>query len=262
MLVSQVFPRLLTTFPDMVRPIELHINAGNIYISDQSSVFVYDEKSFKLVKKLCSKGEGPQQFKTNARIAFSNDRLILYDPYKIIIYTRYFILQKEMNLRNMVSRIIPIEEKYIMPELKTVEKQVYQVFIIYDNKFEKVKDISSELQNEDNFKYLITPFSICRSFDNKAFIAHPHKSFNIEVYNKNGEKLYQIDKKMLPIKFTEVHRQAYIDELKYFLGNDRFERARARGVFNKPMKDYMPAINNFWVLDNAIYVKTDNITET
>jgi len=56
---------------------------------------------------------------------------------------------------------------------------------------------------------------------------------------------------MPPIKFTEKHRQAFTDELKYFLGNDRFERARARGVYNKPMELLTFANKAFYYLEDS-----------
>ena len=31
---------------------------------------------------------------------------------------------------------------------------------------------------------------------------------------------------------------------------------KARGMFDRPMKKYVPDMNNFWVTDNRIYVKT------
>lgn len=79
---SMVYPVVLTSFPDMVKPIELRIDSGYIYITDQYSVFVYDLKTFKLVKKLGSRGEGPQEFKSFPKINFTRDKLILSTPDK------------------------------------------------------------------------------------------------------------------------------------------------------------------------------------
>ena len=86
------YPEVLTSFPDMLRPIELRMDGGYLYISDQYSVFVYDMKTLKLVKKLGNKGEGPQEFKTYPKITFTRDRLILCDIYKIVLYSKDFNL--------------------------------------------------------------------------------------------------------------------------------------------------------------------------
>jgi hypothetical protein len=90
--IVYLYPEVLTNFPDTGKPYELRIDSGYIYITDQYSVLVYDMKTFKLVKKLGDKGEGPQEFKAYPKITFTSDRLILCDIYKIIIYSKDFKL--------------------------------------------------------------------------------------------------------------------------------------------------------------------------
>ena len=52
-----------------------------------------------------------------------------------------------------------------------------------------------------------------------------------------------------------------MEEISYFVGRELFKKAKARGAFNKQLRDFVPYINNFWVLDNIIYVKTFDITD-
>ncbi len=256
------YPEILTSFPDMVRPIELRMDGGYFYISDQYSVLVYDIKTFKLVKRLGKKGEGPQEFKTYPKITFTNDRIILCDIYKIIIYSKDFKLIREINLHSSADRIIPIKENFVFKISKVIDNKEYTAFILYNSKLEETKDLVIEPPDPSVYEFLINPWTVCRSWDDKVFIAQPKKGFYIEVFNKNGEKLYQIEKNVEKIKSGEKHRQLYMDEILYFVGRRRFERARERGIFKKPMREFLPAINNFWVLNDRIYMKTYDITET
>lgn len=261
-LFSSLFPGVVTTFPDMAKPIVLCMNGGNIYISDQYTIYVYDAGTLKLIKQLCDKGEGPQQFKGYPRIAFTNDRLILYDFYKIIIYSKEFKLLQENNFGYTVGHVAPLEENFILTIIKNTDNnEYYHHYTLLNDKLEKIKDVLIEPPMNYS-KYLITPYPFCRSWKDKLFISKPQKDFCIEVFNKQGERLYRLDKKLDPVKFEEKHREAYLEELKYIAGNERFEKFKARGNFKKPMTDYMPPINNFWVLDDKIYVKTYDITKT
>lgn len=51
-------------------------------------------------------------------------------------------------------------------------------------------------------------------------------------------------------------------EILFSVGRSRFEQARKRGAFDRPLMEFVPAINNFWVIDDTIYVKTHDITDT
>jgi hypothetical protein len=145
---------------------------------------------------------------------------------------------------------------------KIIDKKEYTAFILYNSKLEEIKDLVIEPPDPGVYEFLITPWTVCRSWDDKAFISRPKKGFYIEVFNKNGEKLYQIEKNVEKIKSGEKHRNLYMEEILYFLGRRRFERARERGIFKKPMREFLPSIGNFWVLEDKIYVKTYDITET
>ena len=140
-LFTIVYPEVLTNFPDMVRPIELRVDGGYIYISDQYSVFVFDMKTFKLVKKMCRKGEGPEEFKSYPRIAFTRDRLILADPFKINIYTKDFKLIKEIKLHTYAIRTIPVGDNFMLNNSQVIHGNEYVAFTLYNSKIEKIKDL-------------------------------------------------------------------------------------------------------------------------
>ena len=67
---------------------------------------------------------------------------------------------------------------------------------------------------------------------------------------------------MEKIKSGEKHKRMRLEEILYFIGRKRFERFRARGTFKKPLSKFIPCINNFWVIDDRIYVRTHDITDT
>lgn len=256
------YPETLTTFPDMVNPIELRIKDDYIYISDQYSVFVFNMTTFDLIKKFGNKGEGPEEFRTSPRISFTDNKLILYDSYKIIIYSKDFKFIKEIKLTSFTDRVIPVEDNFILINSRIIDNKKFRVFTLYNSELKEIKDLVIEMENQSSQQFLINPWSRCRSWEDKIFIAQPNKGFYIDVFDKNGKKLYNIFKKVKKIKTEEKHKKFYMEEIRYFVGKERFQKAFRKGVFNKKMSKFVPPINNFWVLNNIIYIKTFDITDT
>lgn len=261
-LLTAVYPEVVATFPDMAKPLELRMDNGYVFISDQSSVFVYDEITYKLVRKLGKKGEGPEEFKTNVRIAFTADKLFVYDSKKVVVYSKDFKFVREMRLLAFSNRITPIGDNFVLEGTKALDGKKFYVFSLYNEKLEKIKDIVSIPEAPDQAKYFINPWPKCRSLGDKVFIAQPHKGFYIDVFDKNGEKLYQIEKEIKPVKAGDVHRKSYMEEIKYFVGRRLYERGKARGAFDRPLREFVPPITNIWVSGDRLYVKTYDITDT
>lgn len=261
-LMANIYPGVLTAFPDLARPYWLRMDDGYIYISDLYSVLVYDMNTFKCVKKLGREGEGPEEFKGRPKIMFTKDRLFLSDPYKIIIYSKEFKLLREIKLHSFTNRIFPIENNYVLSGTHIIDRKEYRTFALYNSKLEKIKDLVIEPYNEYDSKYFLTPNSRSRTWKNKIFIAQPRKGFYIDVFDKDGTKLYHIDKEVVKIKSEEKHRRFLMEQILLLVGRSPYERAKNRGAFDRPMMEFLAPINNFWVVDNRIYVKTHDITDT
>ena len=162
-LFANVYAEVLAAFPDMITPRELRMDGGYIYVSDQFSVLAYDMKTFKRVKTLGRKGEGPQEFRAWPGATFTKDKLILSDPYKIIIYSKDFKLLREISLRSHSGRVHPVEDFFVLTKSQVIDQKEYTIFALYNSKLEKIKDLVIEPYNEYNSKYFLTPFSRSRT---------------------------------------------------------------------------------------------------
>jgi len=258
--VSQLFPKILTTFPDMVRPVELRVDDSFIYISDQHSVYVYHKNTLALAKRLGNRGEGPQEFKTRTRIGLSKDVLIVYDNRKIIEYSKDLEFLKEMSLPFTIDRLSQAGNNFLFTESKTVDGKESYCFSLYDNNKQFVKYLIIDYECFSTRKFLINPWPVARCWDNKIFISQPHKGFNIAVFNENGEKIYEIEKQLNKIKYEEKHKNYLFEKIRYFLGSKKVKRTMKRAR-NIPTPEFVPDIRNLSVTDNHIYVKTYDITD-
>lgn len=261
-LVADIYPEVLTSFPEPARPYWLRMDDGYIYISDLYSVLVYDMNTFKHVKKLGREGEGPEEFKGQPKIMFAKDRLFLSDPYKILIYTKEFKLIKEIKLHSFTNRVHPVEDNFVLSGTHFIDREESNVFALHNGKLEKIKDLVIEPFNEYDGKFFITPYSRSRTWKDKVFIAQPRKGFYLDVFNKNGTKLYHIQKEVKKIKSEEKHRRFLMEQLLHLVGRSRYEKAKNRGAYDRPMMEFLAPINNFWVVEDRIYVKTHDITDT
>jgi len=261
-LVADVYPEVLTSFPDLARPYWFRLDGGYIYISDLYSVLVYDMKTFKRVAKLGRQGEGPGEFRSLPKIAVTKDRLILSDPYKILIYSKTFKLIKEIKLISFTDLVFPVEDNFVFKGSRDVDREEYNVFALYNSRLEKIKDLLIEPDNEYDRKFFILPFSQSRTWKDRVFIAQPRKGFYMDVFDKDGKKLYHIEKEVEKVKSEEKHRRFFMEEILHIVGRSRYERAKNRGVFDKPMMEFLAPIKNFWVVENRIYVKTHELTDT
>lgn len=246
----------------MVKPYEIRIKDGRIFILDQYSVLIYDSKTFKMIKTLCRRGEGPQEIKTFPRIELTDDKIFVTDNTKVIIYDRNFTYLKEYNMGKIVNRIVPIQENFVVSFQQDTGKDKFTVFLLYNSNMKELKKLVLAPIPNDVSNILISPWPKCRNWKDKVFISIPQKGFYIEIYDKNGSLLYKIEKKMNPVKAGEKHRKLVVDEWRYFLGRKLFNKVKERGQTDIPIRDPLPLINNFWVFDDHIYVKTYHITDT
>ena len=51
--------------PDLMKPQLILLDKTQMYITEDTSIFIYSLKDFKLIKKFGKRGEGPQEFIVN-----------------------------------------------------------------------------------------------------------------------------------------------------------------------------------------------------
>ncbi len=106
----------------------------------------------------------------------------------------------------------------------------------------------------------LTPISRKGKKNQSNLSGVPSKGFYIDVFDKAGKNLYRIEKNIPKIKSEPKHKQLLLEEFRFFLGKRLFDKAKAKGAHKKPLREFLPDINNFWVDNNCIFVKTHDIT--
>jgi hypothetical protein len=257
-LFTYTFAEVLATFPEMVKPVELRIDNQYIYISDQYSVFVYDRNTMKKIIRIGQKGEGPLEFKHYPQIIPGENKLILSDISKVMVFSNDLKYIEEFQLHNYRGRLTFVDGNMVSKTNRDIGKTEYYVFTLYNWKQEKIKDLTQIPIPTNSREYFITPWAKSRSWKGKIYISRPEKGFIFEVFDKAGKKLFEIDKnrEVPEVKSQEKHRQRLMDKLRYYVGRRRYEKARLRGAYDRKIPEYLPGILNFWVLEDKIFAKT------
>ncbi|UCH95944.1 MAG: hypothetical protein JSV88_03615 [Candidatus Aminicenantes bacterium] len=246
----------LATLPDHLVPNALAVGDNYFYITENSSIYVYRMKDFKLIKKFGKKGEGPQEFKGTPTLTVLADQLMVNSTGKISFYTNDGTYLKEIN--NIVSghTFRPLGSRFIgSKSLPDKKGQLWAAVNIYDSSFNKVKEIYRQksivkinkgwwLFSRTYFKYVVC--------DNKILIAGD-KEFVIKVYDHNGIPLPSIKQNYQPVKFTEEHAGKVLDYYR-MRPSTRYEYDWWEKHIHFP--DYFPAIRDIFKADNLIYVRT------
>jgi hypothetical protein len=80
---------------DLVKPWTINVDKARIYITEGSVVYIYGSGDFKLIKKFGRQGEGPGEFKTNARnmgleidLFLHPDHLVINSFHRVSLFTR------------------------------------------------------------------------------------------------------------------------------------------------------------------------------
>jgi hypothetical protein len=136
---SAAYAGKLAALPGHLVPNALAVGDNYFYITENSTVYVYSMKDFKLVKKFGKKGEGPREFKGTSTLTVLTDQLMVNSTGKVSFYTIDGTYLKEFN--NIVSghTFNQLGSRFIgRKSLPDKKGQLWATVNIYDSSFNKV----------------------------------------------------------------------------------------------------------------------------
>ena len=258
----------LIVFEDIAKPHYLHISDDRVYIVQESNIFVYDFDNFKFLFKFGREGQGPGEL---SKSVFYRNKLIttkkgvLFEGYdKVILFSNEGKFIWEKRKMPSVSQILPIGNKFVVRRIKTItkSKKEFNCISLYNRDIKPIKDLfclespQQNLANKMKINMLLdTP--IFKVWEDRIYIEKSLKGFLIDVYDLNGEILYSIKSPYKNLKLTKNRKKQIIDRYK----NDVLvKREGGWDHFSKinllVYPDTFPAIQNFEIFDNKIYVQT------
>ncbi len=247
---------VVATFPDLLKPTGLVIDDNNIYITENTTIYIYSLKDFKLIKKFGKSGEGPQEFNRFVTITPLKDKLLINSMSKISYYTKNGEYIKEIKTKGGFSFLYqPLGDKYIGRGVSAKDNTRYVSINLYDKDLNKISTLIN--QEDDNqfgkgvLKILNTTLSYT-TFNNKLYLVNG-SDFEIKIFDSSAKEVMLIKRDYKKRKFTEEDKQMVFDEIKSSPQQRQFlEAIKKIAVFPKEW----PAIASVFERDNVIYVST------
>lgn len=249
---------------DLLKPEIIVMDETQMYITQEASIFIYSLKDFKLIKKIGKPGEGPEEFLIRRDFGgispnVQTENIIVNSFGKLSWFTKNGKFIKEMKLPTfLLVGIQPFGKNFVALTLLRENQKDWFALNLYDQRFNKLKEIhrAEQVWEENKGLRLFEYPLLYMVYDNKCFITM-EKGLTIKVVDTEINELYTIKHNIKPVKITEEDKNETIN----FFKTD----PHLKNLYEmlKPLRfpKYYPAIRDFYVTGNKIYVITYKTAE-
>jgi hypothetical protein len=230
--VSIVFASNKIVLDNHLYPTSITAHQDRLYIADNTTVFIYSLKDFKLLKKFGGTGSGPGKFskasrpwRTSLHIYPTEELLVINHRGRTSLFTKDgdFIKESKSNLGGLV----PIGKKYIGFDHSFKNDDTYYDFNIISSDFQKEKTFyqyKSRLQRGQKNDILLmveTSAFLYNKEVTKELFYFPTHDGPIHVFDNEGKKRFTITPEYPKVIFSDVLKQKFLD---FFKNDFRYGR--------------------------------------
>jgi hypothetical protein len=254
-----LFPERLATLPEIMKPASISVDNNQLYIVEESTIYLYSTKDFKLVKQFGRKGEGPGEFKNIPMLKVFPDYLLVNSYGKFLYFSRNGAFLREKKTPGMfILRVFPVGENFVGMEMKVNrESKKSSTGITFFDKDIKTIKVVAESERRRRGSSGTYEMDMVRDYlrhevsGENVYVGDTKKGFFIEVFNSKGNKLYQIKKEYEKMEVTDEYKNNFMESMKK---SPYFNQVKDRFKFT--CRKYFPAFRNFSINNGKIYVFT------
>ncbi len=255
------------TFFDLLNPRYLIVDKNQIIISDYPHVFLYSLDDYSLIKKIGREGMGPGEFhviqanmnlkERGLVLSVNPDHIAANSTSRLSYFTRrgdfireiklsYGINAKFLSLGDRLLGFLPLREGKLSVTLFNTNLKKKNEILNCDYWF------NLQSRKQANFFDRASDTLFVSVYKNRIYLARGDAPlFAIHVFDFKGNKLFTVEhdseKFKIPSSFIgEIHEHFKI----------KFQRSASYMIENLNLPKYFPAIRNFSVQDDKIYVLT------
>lgn len=255
LLMSGVYANEIVLLPEIFKPHLIVVDSDQIYIAEETMIYIYSLKDFNLKKKFGKEGQGPSEFSGSIEsIEVQPDYILVNSLKKVSFFTRDGNFMDEKKIRSALSGSMfkTIGKQFIGYSIERENRTFYVVYSIFDSNLKKAKELY-------RMKWIVQPGRKRKIFetfwystyDNKIFIAR--EGFIIDVFDIKGERLFSINQEYKNLKFTDSDKRKIVDQWK---SDSRTKPYWQRLLERTEFPNYFPAIKTCFVADKKLYVQT------
>jgi len=252
---------------EVLSPDTIFVSSDRIYITEDATTHIYSKEDVKYMGKFGKKGEGPGEINTSRRGGLSftlnivNKQIFIHNRSKIMFFEKDGKFIREKKLTGGFTRgLIPVGENYVARSFKIGEDRSFsQSLTLFDKDFNKIKEIAGRSDLDFSRGSFVKIYSEANLFTMKAsgniIYLNNSKEFIIERYSENGDKLSPLKMNYKLKKVSDARKREIRN---YFRNDSRFSGfwERIKDMFE--VEDQYPAIRNFFITGNRIYIHTYN----
>ena len=267
-----LFAEKVGVLPDVMRPGMIVVDGNELYVGEGSNFTVYSLENLKKLRQFGKKGEGPGElmevpFFPN-KITVLKDQIFVTGIGKAISFNKKGEFISEFRTHQRVFQLLPVGNNFLAREIGQAEDKKTRIMIVavYNSKMEKIKELFRQSWVRQgpvrggSFD-MGMDFSGVAVYDNKIFVEKSPEGFVIEVYDNNGNSLYNIKREYEKVPLDASERERLENRMK----NDPSIKNDTKSLggwdeLKKMMRfiypDHYPAIKGIEVSDGKIYVRT------
>lgn len=253
------FGEVAATLPEIMKPRTMAVDDSQLYVAEQSTVFIYSLKDFTLIKKFGREGQGPREFQTLPHVPVTVDvgtnRIIVGSMRKISYYTKKGEYIDEVKAVNLALNLRLFGHRFLAWSQARTEEVIYNTICLFDSKLNKLKElyrIKDSYQGEGRGYRVLHKVFTYHAYENKILLPGDDDA-TIDIYDKTMNK-------RLSIRLDQERRKvdrAFKKTLTHFFKTGP-ETVNIYETHLKPLifPDYFPVIADFFVDRGTVYVMT------
>ena len=217
-----LFPERLATLPEIMKPASISVDNNQLYVVEESTIYLYSTKDFKLVKQFGRQGEGPGEFKNIPILKVFPDYLLINTFGKLIYFYRNGEFLREKKTPGIfIFLIYPLGENFVGLEMKSNRKsqKISTGITLFDKGFKTIKVVAESERRMPGRSgtyemEMIHDYLGHDVYGENVFVGDTTKGFFIETFNSKGNKLYRIEKEYEKLEVTDEYKNNYIENMK------------------------------------------------
>jgi hypothetical protein len=250
----------------ILEPDGFQVSGGEVFILEGAVVHVFDLGSLKVLRRFGREGQGPGEVEITPWLAntlrVSAERAVIDSASKLVMYSRDGRLIGEEVRRPQFTQVIPWGENYAV-RLRAAggedDQTQYATIQFLDGKTDGLRELYRQPFAGQRELLDMIPDSIhVQVYGDDLYVEKGGEGFAIDVYGPSGSKIREIRLDRERERVTRADRLLYERLLKadpmMNIQEENWERFKTRTRLRYPK--YYPAIRDFVISDDRIYVQT------
>lgn len=243
--------------PDLNKAENVSVDDNQMYITENTSVYIYSLKDARLVRKMGSPGDGPGEFRVLPTLPLSvfptENSFVINSFGKLTVCRKNGDIVSEKRTKAGLGSFlfIPIGNNYVGRSIVAEGDVAFQTANLFDKDLNKGKELIRIPYTAKSGKIQILRESLFFVVYRDRIIITGGTGFHIKILDEAGEPLQEFERKYEKRRFTEDDEQSVRKFLQLSL-KQQYEILKNAMAF----PSHYPEIAFFFAKDDLIYIFT------